>query len=218
LKQGPDREKCAYALLEGLMKEQFRALGEKVADDQDAFELLLRQAERAARSSKTSQNRFPAYSAAKGAVFELVLSLYQRFNPLEISRKLEEWHASKSCKKYLHSLLIWPTLLRKSRQFKPKLLTLKLAAQLSEEYRTGCSLMEERLRLLVWLDKIVKGEYEPWTDQQGQTLFQLLEAATASSRLACIPPLNRPSRTQRPCPRPARTDPGFLRMQVPRSK
>jgi hypothetical protein len=49
--------------------------------------------------------------------------------------------------------------------------------------------MEERLRLLVWLDKIVKGEYEPWTDQQGQTLFQLLEAATASSRLACIPPL-----------------------------
>jgi hypothetical protein len=29
LKQGSDREKCAYALLEGLMKEQFRALGKR---------------------------------------------------------------------------------------------------------------------------------------------------------------------------------------------
>ena len=61
LKQGPDREKCSYALLEGLLKEQFRALGKTVSDDQDAFELLLRQAERSARPPKAMKSGFSAW-------------------------------------------------------------------------------------------------------------------------------------------------------------
>lgn len=189
LKPGPEQAKCSYALLEGLVKEQFRALGKRVSDDQDAFELLLRQAERTVRSSKTTASRFPIYSGTKRAVYELLLSLYQRFNPLEINRKLEEWYASESCKKYLHFCLIWPTLIRKSRQSKPMRLTLRLADQLSEEYRVGCSLMEDRLRLLVWLDEIAKGSGRPWNEQERRNLFQLLEAATISNKLAWVAPL-----------------------------
>jgi hypothetical protein len=189
LKPGPDQHKCSYALLEGLLKEHFRALGKRVSDNQDAFQVLLRQTERTVRSPKTIANRFPAYSATRKAVYELLFSLYRRVDPLEISRKLEEWYASKSCKKYLHSCLIWPTLIRKSRQSKPARLTLRLANQLSEEYRMGCSFMEDRLRLLVWLDEIAQGSGRPWIEQESRKLFQLLEAATISGKLTWVPPL-----------------------------
>ena len=88
-----------HAVLEGLLKEHFRALGKRLSDNRDAFQVLLKQTERAVRSPKTVASRLPAYSGTKKAVFELLLSLYQDLNPLEISRKLEEWYASKSCKK-----------------------------------------------------------------------------------------------------------------------
>jgi hypothetical protein len=184
----PDREKCSYALMEGLLKEQFRAVGRRVPDDKDAFELLLRQAERTAHSPKQIAG-FPAYVATKRALYELVLSIHQRLNPLEINGRLDEWYASKSCKKYLHFCLIWPTLIRKSRQSKPARLTLKLADQLSDEYRTGYSLMEERLKLLTWFDEIAQGTARPWIEQENRNLFQLLEAATISNRLSWVPPL-----------------------------
>jgi hypothetical protein len=45
LKQGPDHHKCSYALLEGLLKEHFRAVGKRVSDNQDAFQMLLKQTE-----------------------------------------------------------------------------------------------------------------------------------------------------------------------------
>src|SRR5260221_13062147 len=45
LKQGPDREKCGYALFEGFIKEQLRASGTRIKDDQDGWELLVRQPE-----------------------------------------------------------------------------------------------------------------------------------------------------------------------------
>lgn len=189
LRQGPDQAKCFYALLEGLAKEQLRALGKRVSDDQDAFQLLLRQAERTVRSPKTMASRFPIYSGAKRAVYELLLSLFQRLNPLEINRKLDEWYASKSCKKYLHFCLIWPTLIGKSRHSKPARLTLRLVGQLSEEYRVGCSLMEDRLRLLVWLDEIAQGTGRPWSQEERRNLFQLLEAATISTKLTWAAPL-----------------------------
>lgn len=49
--------------------------------------------------------------------------------------------------------------------------------------------MEDRLRLLLWLDEIAKGSDRAWSEQERRNLFQLLEAATISSKLAWVAPL-----------------------------
>lgn len=68
LKPGPEQQKSFYALLEGLVKENYRTFGYRVTDDQDAFELMLRHTEREVHSPKGIA-RFPAYSDTKKATY-----------------------------------------------------------------------------------------------------------------------------------------------------
>lgn len=65
---------------------------------------------------------------------------------------------------------------------------MKLASQLSNEYRTCGSFVEQRLQLHVYLDQTAKGNMKQWPDWEKTNLFQLLEAAAASLTLNWIPP------------------------------
>lgn len=187
LQPGPDQRKALYALHEGWLKTNLYAAGVRISDDQDAFEWLLRYMERKAQSPK-GMAKFPAYTDAKKTIYEMVLSICQQVNGAEIDRRLKEWYASQSWKKSVQSRVIWPTLVRKWRHSQPERLTLKLVAELSEEYKAGASILEERLRFLVWLDEMSQGVTTPWMEQEKRNLYRLLEAAKASSTLSWLPP------------------------------
>jgi hypothetical protein len=187
LQPGPDQRKALYALHEGWAKENLRASGVRISDDQDAFERLLRYMEGKAQSPKNLA-KFPAYADAKRAIYDMVLSICQHVNGAEIDRRLKEWYASQSWKRSIQSRVIWPTLVRKWRHSQPARLTLKLAAELSEEYKASASILEERLRFLVWLDEMSQGVSTPWAEQEKRNLYRLLEAAKTSSKLSWLPP------------------------------
>jgi hypothetical protein len=79
---------------------------------------------------------YPIYATTRKAVYDLVLSIYQRLNPLEVNRKMDEWFASKSCKKYLHSCYFVAAIRRASFAILPnaiRLFDLKSERRLEEE-------------------------------------------------------------------------------------
>jgi hypothetical protein len=57
----PDRAKCVYALLEGLLREQLRAGGKGIPAGKDSFEFLLMATERAASSPNQAWAKLAAY-------------------------------------------------------------------------------------------------------------------------------------------------------------
>src|SRR2546421_5800903 len=89
------------------------------------------------------------YSTAKQAMFDMALYLHQHLNPLSIEQVLCDWAKSKDAKKFFQFTAQWPTLVRQFRRFPAKRLTMKLATQLANEYRTCASFLEQRLRLFV---------------------------------------------------------------------
>jgi hypothetical protein len=185
--QHPDeKQKCVYALLEGVAREQLRMLGTKIADTEDGFAIWLRLCEQAAGSQDKAWAKVPSYIATKTAISNFAESLQQRLDPTKIQDLLEEWGKSASFKRYVHCCNIWPTLMRRSRQTRPERLTFKLALQLSEEYKAAASLLEERLRLVAWLDDAAQGKNGAWADQEKRNLSELLEAAALIPSVASI--------------------------------
>jgi hypothetical protein len=70
LKEAGDRDRCTYALLEGLIREQLKAGGKKVPQGGDAFESLLKFAAEIAASPKTTWANSPPYSVGKKRLYD----------------------------------------------------------------------------------------------------------------------------------------------------
>jgi len=189
LKGETDKEQCVYALLEGLLREQFKAGSKRPPENKDSFEYLLSCAERLASSPKRAWAKSPPYSTTKHTMYEFAGFIYQRMNPLAVEEIMGDWARSKDARKFAQSLVHWPALIRQFRLIPPKRLTVRLAHQLASEYRACSSLLEQRLRLLVSLDQAAAGGTKKWTDWERTTLFELLKEAEASPRLNWIPSL-----------------------------
>lgn len=188
LNEPADRDRCTYALLEGLFREHLRAGGKKVPQNRDAFDFLRELAGVHAASPKAAWATAPPYSLGKGKLYEFCDFLQVSVNPLLVERLLENWARSKDARKAVQFAIAWQTLIRQFRLVSPKRLTMKLATQLSNEYRTSASFVEQRIRLLVFLDQTAKGNMKQWEDWEKTTLFQLVESAAASLTLNWIPP------------------------------
>lgn len=188
LTEPANRDRCTYALLEGLFREQLKAGGRRVPADRDVFDSLLQLASAHAASPKTVWANSPPYSLGKAKLYEFCVFLQVSANPLVIEHFLEDWGHSRDVRKAVQFGISWPTLIRQFRLLPPRRLTMKLAAQLSNECRTCSSFVEQRLRLLVSLEETAKGNIKKWQDWENMNLFQLLEAATASLTLNWIPP------------------------------
>jgi hypothetical protein len=185
----PDRAKCVYALLEGLLREQLRAGGKGIPAGKDSFEFLLMATERAASSPNQAWAKLAAYSASKQSILDFSIYLHQRLNPRMIEEIMEEWYRSNDARKLIQFGIQWPSVVRQFCVASPKRLTIKLANQLASEYRTSSSFLEQRLRLLVFLDSKANGETKKWVDWQKCSLFELLKYAESNLKLGWIPPL-----------------------------
>jgi hypothetical protein len=175
--------------LEGLLREQLRAGGKKIPSKKDSFEFLLRSAERVVISPRQRWAKSAPYSASKQAMYELAVYVHERLNPLAVEELMGAWARSKDARKLIQFGVQWGTVTRQFRFASPKRLTIRLANQLAEEYRTSSSFLEQRLRLFVFLDHIACGGKKSWTDWEKTSLFKLLKEAEASPRLNWIPPL-----------------------------
>lgn len=184
-----DKHQCTYALLEGLLREQFKAGGKKIPENKDSFEYLLRSVERLAGSPNRAWAKSVPYSTAKQAMYGLAVSIHQRMNPPAIDELISDWARSKDARKFVQSAVHWPVLVRQFRMTRPQRLTIRLAHQLASEYRVCSSLLEQRIRFLVSLDQGAAGSAKKWTDWEKVTLFDSLKQAEASSQLNWIPPL-----------------------------
>jgi hypothetical protein len=187
LKSDSDRQQCVYALLEGLLREQFRAGGKKIPPNKDSFAYLLASVEQLARAPNRAWAKSEPYSSAREGMYKFALLIYQQVNPLAVEEILNDWASSNDARKLLQTTIHWPQLTRQFRLNRPKRLTVKAAHQLATEYRTCSSLLEQRLRLLVSLDHAAAGTAKKWAEWQKATLFELLAQAEASPRLNWIP-------------------------------
>jgi len=188
LKSASDRQQCVYALMEGLLREQFRAGGRKIPLNEDSFAYLLASVEQIARGPNRAWAKSPPYSSAREAMYKFALFIYQQVNPLAVEEILNDWAMSNDARKFLQTTIHWPHLARQFRLKRPKRLTVKTVHQLATEYRTCSSLLEQRLRLLVSLDHAAAGTTKKWAEWQKAMLFELLAQAEASPRLNWIPP------------------------------
>ena len=188
LKSDSDRQQCIYALLEGLLREQFRAGGKKIPLNKDSFAYLLASVEQLARAPNRAWAKSQSYSSTREGMYKFALFIYQQLNPLAVEEILNDWAKSNDARKFLQTTIHWPHLTRQFRLNRPKRLTVKAAHQLATEYRTCSSLLEQRLRLLVSLDHATAGTTKKWSEWEKATLFELLAQAEASPRLNWIPP------------------------------
>jgi hypothetical protein len=90
LKMPPDQDQCVYALMEGLYKEQLRALGKQIRDNQDAFEFSLNATQKATASPNTWWAKSPSYHDTKQTIYEFLIYIHQHLSLSELNSKLEE--------------------------------------------------------------------------------------------------------------------------------
>jgi len=182
LKGQLDAKQCEYALLEGLLREQYKAGGVRIPERQDAFEFQLKLATKAARPNRYLE-RLPPYSDARGLVEKFAAHLVQTLPWPTLDQSLNDWARSMEATKFLHFIGQWPTLTRQFRTEQPRRLTQKVARDLAEEYRLSSALFEQCLRLLVHLLSAAPSKPASWSTVTAKSLYQLLQQAERNDQL-----------------------------------
>lgn len=174
--------RSTYALLEGLLREHLRNGGVRVSERGDAFAVWLAQARKIAKPQ--SQNLLvPGYRDARAALSDFLAGVAET-NLQAAGDALHGWANSSSMESHLQYVRQFRTLARRFRKHPPKRATNTLIVQLAEEYRSGATYFEQRLRLLLQMDAAANGQ--TLSKKQLRSLGLLLQR---SSKIENLRPL-----------------------------
>lgn len=175
-----DRAQCTYALLEGLLREQYKAAGKRIPENKDAFAYHLDLTEHVGRSeSQLAKNR--VYAAIREFLIEFAGRVVKHVPWPELDRQLTFWSTSSDGVKFAQFIGHWKTLHQQFVKNRPERITTKQVLALAREYSASASFFEQRTRFLVHLSRCLENKPLPWPDMEKQTLKSLLEYMEAHS-------------------------------------
>lgn len=185
LKGDLDPFRCRYALLEGLLREQYKAAGKKVPEHRDAWDFHLDLATRVARPNPYL-TKLPTYSAVRESLAQLATRVVNSLEWVPLDQILKEWSVSTDARKYAQFIGHWRTVSRQFMREPPRRPTPRQAIELAREYGVCAAFFEQRLRMLVCLAQCVANQPTTWPRVQKMSLKDLLELAAGHSELNAI--------------------------------
>lgn len=174
-----------YALLEGLLREQFTAGGVRVPANEDAWAFQLKLAKKQARSNRRLAP-FPGYAEVRASLLGFSAYVVRSVPPQRLEEALTEWSKSADARKCAQLVAHWPSLARQFRIESPRRLTAKIAFELGNEYKLCSAFFEQRLRLIIYLAYIAGNRPLSWAEVQRMSLKDLLDSAAARAELMPI--------------------------------
>lgn len=180
-----DRAQSSYALLEGLLREQYRAGGKRIPEHRDAFAYHLDVSARMTNpNSHFAKSR--AYSVTRESLIMFAGRLVNHLAWPDLEHHLTHWSRSSDGAKYAQFIGHWKTLSRQFQKDCPKRITTKQVLSLAKEYAASASFFEQRMRLLIYLSRCAEGKPLPWPEMEKQTLKALLDYMEAHSEFRVI--------------------------------
>jgi hypothetical protein len=180
-----DRAQSTYALLEGLLREQYRAGGRRIPDDKDAFAYHLDVTARMTIPNPHFANS-RTYAPIREALVAFAAQLVNHVRWPELDNHLTAWTRSSDGAKYAQFIGHWKTLSTQFQRDCPKRITTRQVMSLAREYAASASFFEQRMRLLIYLSRCVEGRPLSWPDMEKQTLKALLDYMESHSTLRVI--------------------------------
>ena len=177
-----DRAQCTYALLEGLLREQYKAAGKRIPENKDAFAYHL-DLTTGVRRSKSQLAKSHVYAATREFLIEFAGRVMKQVPWPELDCHLTSWSKSSDGLKFAQFIGHWKTLHRQFVKQHPERITTKQVLALAREYSASASFFEQRARLLVYLSRYLENKPMQWPDLEKQTLKSLLDYMEAHSEL-----------------------------------
>jgi hypothetical protein len=180
-----DRAQCTYALLEGLLREQYKAAGKRIPANKDAFAYHL-DLTLGVKRSKSQLAESRVYAATREFLIEFAGRVVKHVPWPELDRHLTSWSKSPDGLKFAQFIGHWKTLHRQFVKQHPERITTKQVLALAREYSASASFFEQRVRFLVHLSRCLESKPLPWPDMEKQTLKTLLDYMEAHSEFRAI--------------------------------
>ncbi len=180
-----DPAQSTYALLEGLLREQYRAGGRRIPDDKDAFAYHLDVTARLTIPNPHFANS-RTYGPIREALIVFAATVVNNMAWPELDNYLTVWSQSSDGAKYAQFIGHWKTLSRQFQRDCPKRITTRQVMTLAREYAASASFFEQRMRLLIYLSRCVEGRPLPWPNMEKQVLATLLDYMESHSEFRVI--------------------------------
>jgi len=180
-----DQAQATYALMEGLLREQYRASGMRIPEHKDAFAYHLDVSTRIAKPNvHFAKSR--AYAVIRESLITFATRLVNHVAWPELEQYLTVWSGSSDGAKYAQFIGHWKTLSRQFQKDCPRRITTKQILSLTKEYAASASFFEQRMRLLIYLARCAKGNPLSWPEMEKQTLKALLDYMEVHSDFRAI--------------------------------
>lgn len=160
--------------IEALLRSQLTLHGIRVPKSQSAFDVLVRMKERLAKPKKALLG-YPPFADVYSALVSWLTDLCRPEKYEIIDALLSEWLQSEEVQKRAAFARQVPHVLARARDAFAARVTERFVTQLTEEYRSSATFVEQRLRLLCALAKASENDLKPWSHWKKQNLNNLIQ-------------------------------------------
>lgn len=172
--------KKAYSIIDGLLKKFFRRARIRLKPQEDALDYILRKHFDSALKVPASVNRLKQYRIIRQGLEMLVVGVISVHGGESAARQLINEYQQKHIKEDMRFFNSLETRVRYYQNIRPKRVTSNVITKLADEYQHMSSAFEKRLRLLVGLNRIARGNPETWGDLRRLGYNELLQAVGAA--------------------------------------
>lgn len=168
-----------YHALEGLLREGLSHAGVRTRPREDAFDCWLRRTWAMLRPPYRIR-RLRQYRMTRGGVEGLVAAVMNRPGGEEAARQLIDEFNSRHLREYMREIKTLEAHEKTCDKVNMRRMTSGNVRRLTDTYRDAAAAFEKRLRLLVGLNCIARGETKTYGDLRGRGYNQLFQAVDSA--------------------------------------
>lgn len=164
-----------YRILEELLRTYLRRAKLRLKPNEDAFDYFLRQTSYLLRSPYPFK-RLKQFQIVRAGVKQLIHASLSAPGGMNSTKELIEEFGRKHLKEHIRLMNAIDAKLKRSGNVNYRRMTSQNITRLTDLYRDGAAVFEKRLRLLVGLNFIARGEMKAFAELRGRGYNELLQA------------------------------------------
>jgi hypothetical protein len=164
-----------YRLLEGMIRQGLRRTKSRLKPGEDAFDYILRNGGRMLRA-RHSVRRLKQYRLVRGGMEILIAAVLNLPGGQEAAGQLTEEYVQKHFQQDMRYANALEARWKCYQNLNLTRMTKNNITRLADEYRDAAAAFEKRLRLLVGLNCIARGESKSYAELRGRDYNALLQA------------------------------------------